>query len=262
MSDYVAHTETIRGYTVEIIADTDGALDPRRDYSQLGVMLCEHPRYTLGDTDDAAPYKAALERFAEGRFGLRAFVRWLRVFHGTTVVLPLYLYDHSGITMSAGADLLAGSDPNPMSRRGRFGGDGAGWDTSTVGLIFDTAERRKEIGTPVEHVEEVLRGEVSEYALHLEGNVYGYVITNPSGDEVGACWGFISEPDGHVLEEARLSVPDEPAESAEAAEARKRQAVRSAVAAHGDAEALLAEMIDEAPLTWLTEWAKTHLPTD
>lgn len=66
-----------------VVADNEGC-DPR-EWDNLGVMYCQHSRYTLGDKDAADP------RGDDGK--LRDDI---------AVALPLYLYDHSGITMSTG----------------------------------------------------------------------------------------------------------------------------------------------------------------
>lgn len=252
MHDYVSHSEMIRGYKVEIVADPDRTdLDPRKDDLNVGVMLCEHRSYDLGDSRDAtAGYREALEHFCNGHGGVKAWTRWLKAFHGTTTVLPLYLYDHSSITISAGANLLQRVEGDPLNPRGRFLGDAAGWDTSTVGFIFDTAASREEPGTPPERVEEVLRAEVSYYAAWLEGDVWGYVITDASGQEVESCWGFIG--DDYVLEEARGMVPDEPAE---VVEANERAAILARLTADPDPAEIIASMAAEAPLPWLRTWA-------
>lgn len=214
------HTERLRGYTIEICDDPVAEYaNPRQDdnlgVDNLGVMICQHSRYTLGDRadDDVVDFERALNRFRDnlgGRRGVQAFARWLRIFHGTTVILPLYLCD-SGITMSAGANLYAGTDHDPTSRSGRFTGDAAGWDTSTVGFIFDTAATRELIGTPDELVAEALKEEVGAYALWLEGHVYGYRVLDGDDDEIESCWGFLGDYEEGALVEARSVVPEEQA---------------------------------------------------
>jgi hypothetical protein len=131
--------------------------------------------------------------------------------HGARVILPLFVYEHSGITMRAGANLVTGSD-NLVSR-GRFAMDGAGWDTSTVGMIFDTAETRKACGFDEQHtitdedIEKQLDEEVVYYAAYLEGAVYGYEVLDGDGEVLDSCWGFLEpecyKDDAYVKVEAR-----------------------------------------------------------
>ena len=160
-----------------VVVDYDTEPENPRHWGGLGVMACYHRNYILGDpghplTDDVID---ALKR-APGR----TVARWLRVFHGATVVLPLYLLDHSGISMSAGSP--SASDPG-------------GWDTSMVGLIFDTPDKREEFGTALENIEAALHGEVEAYSAYLEGMVYRYTAYGEDGEEVSSCGGYYEEED-------------------------------------------------------------------
>jgi hypothetical protein len=80
------------------------------------------------------------------------------------VMLPLYLYDHGGITMNVG-------------------GYSCPWDSGQVGYIYVTrADVLKEYSAKRltkelrAKAERILRDEVKTYAQFLEGDVYGYVI--------------------------------------------------------------------------------------
>lgn len=150
-----------------------------RDNSNLGVMWCKHRDYALGDDaaeiDDLSTFVANVQDFVPSASEMhRALVKHLQRAHGATVVLPLYLLDHSGITISAGHDLMR--DPQPMNRADHFACDSGGWDTSFVGFIFDTARTRDECGTPLDKVRKFLDGEVRTYASYLEGDVWSYRI--------------------------------------------------------------------------------------
>jgi len=152
-----------KGYTIKIIQDED-PMNPRTENDNLCTMACFHNRYNLGDKHDFTP--ESLMELVKSK---------------DVVALPLFLLDHSGITMSTG----------------RFACDSAGWDTSAVGYIFLSLEKaRKELGSDVtrERIEEILRAEVTEYDDYLTGNVYGFQAIDKDGDEVGSCWGFIGEP--------------------------------------------------------------------
>jgi len=81
-----------------------------------------------------------------------------------TVMLPLYIYDHSGITMNTS-------------------GYSCPWDSGQVGYIYATRETilkefsaKKLTAKLRRQVEDILRSEVKTYAQYLEGDVYGYVI--------------------------------------------------------------------------------------
>ncbi len=105
------------------------------------------------------------------------------------VWLNLWLYDHSGITMSCGAG-------NPFT---------CPWDSGQVGWIVTTKKSAiKEIGyTEADWKErsmKLMEAEVSEYDQYLTGDVYGFTLysADPVGDddesldwsEEDSCWGF------------------------------------------------------------------------
>jgi hypothetical protein len=126
--------------------------------------------------------------------------------------MPLFVYEHSGITMKAGSFVWLEREQverEDTVSRGRFIGDDAGWDTSFVGFIYTTHERCEELGveeTP-ENIEQQLRGEVSEYASYLEGDVTVYRIEDEDGNVLDSCGGFLGvnpyDEDNYVVQEAK-----------------------------------------------------------
>ena len=84
--------------------------------------------------------------------------------------LPLYLYDHSGITMSTGSFCDS-------------------WDSGQVGFIYVTKEDiEKEYGAfnkkNLETAMSVLRGEVDIYNQYIHGDVYWYRLEKFLGGTV------------------------------------------------------------------------------
>jgi hypothetical protein len=95
------------------------------------------------------------------------------------IILPLYLYDHSGITIST----------TPFS---------CGWDSGQIGFVFISKDKVKnEYGVKrvtkkeIEKATKVLLAEVETYDLYLRGEVYGYTLINENGDIEDSCFGFI-----------------------------------------------------------------------
>lgn len=225
----IADTYEHDGVTVEIRYDDDAEHANPRECDQLGVMLCSHPRYNLGDEQvgrdgmdtsvecDACSGSGWVKADSEhalsgavpdedgdvtcakcggdGEIELGLF-EYLKRYRGATVVLPLFLYDHSGISISAGENM------GSFDRRNRVVSDAAGWDVSSVGVIFDTKETREATGVKPdpEEIERQLRGEVEEYDLYLTGQVYGYVVGEDTPFEESV-WGFLG--DKYVNEEAK-----------------------------------------------------------
>lgn len=178
--------------------------DPRKDYDHLGVMVCLHRRYDLGDRQKlTGGEEAALEHG-----GWDALVKHLTR-RGAVCVLELGLIDHSGLSMYVGG--------------GSHWSDSGGWDSGTVGFIYATRARCDELGvdpdlevettiklgpiaiacspTTMRNVEAQLRAEVSEYDSYLRGDVYGYEVVNDEGLVLDSCWGFYGYD--YALEEAK-----------------------------------------------------------
>lgn len=207
-------------FRVRMVYDEHDRGESPRDWCPFGAMLAEHPHYTLGDQDgpaqDLAGFIEDMREWHSGGALIDAALKHLRRHFGSTVVLPLYLYDHSGISMSAGPNLLDGGGINTRTHN-PF--DPGGWDTSFVGFAFDTAEDREENGVP--DVEAALRTEVRVYSEHLEGNYFGLITeelksvhTTVSHDgevvrddeddewvEVDSCWGYLGYE--HACEAAK-----------------------------------------------------------
>lgn len=163
------------GYTITIEHD-EHASSPR-EWDNLGVIVASHPRYDLGDKYSSEPIsEAELKRDEDAR-----------------IILPLYIYDHSGITLST----------TPFSCR---------WDSGQIGWIYATADQiRREFNVKYitkkieEQVKDVLEGEVSVYSRYLEGEVYRFEITK-DGEIIDSCSDYHSELE-YVRQEAIHACP-------------------------------------------------------
>jgi len=109
------------------------------------------------------------------------------------LILPLYLYDHGGITISTAAF----SD---------F------WDSGQIGWIYaDHDMIKKEYGDVTEetiaNAISTLEGEVKCYDLYLTGQCYGYRLFEDE-HEMDSCWGFLGDLD-ELKDELRACLPEE-----------------------------------------------------
>jgi hypothetical protein len=92
------------------------------------------------------------------------------------IILPLYLYDHSGITMNTC-------------------GFSCPWDSGQVGWIYaDPDMIKKEYGKVTSETlasaKRVLEAEVEEYDYYLTGQCYGFRLYKEDA-EIDSCWGFL-----------------------------------------------------------------------
>lgn len=97
------------------------------------------------------------------------------------IILPVYLYDHSGITISC-------SHTYPYNDR---------WDAGQVGWIYASYDDiEKTYGAVsaenIETAKQGLVGEISTYDDFICGNAYGYIIEK-DGVEVENCWGYLGD---------------------------------------------------------------------
>jgi hypothetical protein len=206
---------------VRIIADHD-PINPREWECNAGRMICWHDRYNLGDDHNYADPAEFMEELAceadddlmEELYRLKEDV-WNRLYDRAVdagrddpfnyaerlisarieklvdnavrdgyVILPLFLYDHSGITMSVG-------------------GFSCPWDSGQVGwIVCDKETIEKEWNGDRDLAEKCLIAEVATYDDYLTGNVYGFIVEereevegvdwcdDEGWEDVDSCWGF------------------------------------------------------------------------
>ncbi len=157
--------ETInyKNHTIGIYSD-DCAESPRT-WDNICEFHCSHRKYLLGDkgynySNGQDCIEAAQQAEKQG-----------------DIVMPLYLYDHSGITISL----------SPFSCR---------WDSGQVGFVIVRKEKMlRELSAKrftkslKNKALKIAQGEVETYDQYLRGEVYGYKIDG-DGD---SCWGFYGQ---------------------------------------------------------------------
>lgn len=157
----------------------DESPDSPRNWDNLSKMICFHKRYSLGDKHD---YKHAdYNSWDEMK---KAIIRKEK----NDIILPLYLFDHSGITMKTG-------DFND-----RFDSGQVGFIIISREKIFSNMGWKKITPKRKELLFTYLEGEVETYDQFLTGDVYGYKIEE-NGEETDSCWGFFGME--HVEQEVK-----------------------------------------------------------
>lgn len=187
-------TEFYKGYMINVYQDNSIDESPR-DWDNLGTMVCFHQRHNLGDKHNLTVKEA--KKIMENR---------------NIISLPLYLYDHSGLTMNTT-------------------GFQCSWDSSQVGFIYVSKEDiRKEMTRSkslkngqvnpdlvpirrvskkdIERVYKCLVDEVIIYDQYLTGEVYGYSIVKKDEKEdfVESCWGFYGDPKNYMIPECKDTI--------------------------------------------------------
>jgi len=147
--------------------------NPRESCNNLATLWINHSRYNLGDED------AEIEDY-----------------DSLAVVVPLYLYDHSGIAVST---------------RIEPGWYHAAWDSSRVGFAYVTRQamfeafgwknvtekRRKAL------LNEVIQGELRTYNAYLNTDTYFILTFDADGDQIDNTGTY------YGLEDARTRANDQ-----------------------------------------------------
>lgn len=162
--------ETHAGMTVKVCIDDD-PLNPRKEYDNATTIVHWHRRYDLGDKVEQVLAAELIESAHENGNPILA-------------ILPLYLFDHSGISVSV------------TSFNDRF-------DSGQVGWAFITKSNSDKMGyegLSTEEYENIIKGEIETFDHYLRGNVYGYIVESRNGSELESCWGFIGSMDDALAE--------------------------------------------------------------
>jgi hypothetical protein len=129
-----------------------------RDWDNLGKMVCFHKRYDLGDQHNFVDPEALGEFLSKNKESL--------------IVLPLYLYDHSGITIAT----------TPFH---------CPWDSGQIGYIYTKHDSEN---LSEEQIKEILINEVKTYDQYLRGEVFNFEVLE--NDQImHAAFGYYQKED-------------------------------------------------------------------
>lgn len=167
----IMSTENYKGFKITVEQD-EHAESPRTAYDELGRMICFHKRYDLGDShdynsDDYSSWEELENDIIKKEKPL--------------VMLDIYLYDHSGITIKT----------SPF---------GCSWDSGRIGVILVNEEDLKKFGVAQNEKESreefhtrlqrYLENEVKTYDKYLRGEVFYYSVESACGEIEDSCYGF------------------------------------------------------------------------
>lgn len=151
--------------TLEIIHDEYGS-NPR-EWDNLGTIYSWHSRYSIGEVQlNKNDYHSAKDAINSNS-------------DKNDIIIPLYIYDHSGITIST----------TPFNCR---------WDSGQVGFIKVSKEKiRNELNCKritnniLKRVRSIIDSEIKQYDLYLRGENYYYQIIDKNGAIEDSLGGFI-----------------------------------------------------------------------
>ena len=173
-----------------VIENDENPFDPREeDDGLIDHMMCWHRRYSLGDKHSFEyPYDCLMD-LAE-KLGLKfrsddpSYTQVEKKLEPYIQMLPLWLYDHSGITMSCGLRVWPYNDQ---------------WDSGQVGFIYMLKDDVMTL--PGVHknnwrqkANEYMKASVKTYDQYITGDVIGFIAyekdDNDEWVETDSCWGF------------------------------------------------------------------------
>lgn len=101
--------------------------------------------------------------------------KFLKEYH----VLDVYMYDHSGRTISTTAFHCP-------------------WDSGRVGVVY--ISRNKAEAQGLKDPEEYLRYTVKELDCFMRGELYGWTVVDDRNEVLESCWGYVGDPE-YVMSE-------------------------------------------------------------
>lgn len=165
---------TTDGRRLRLVIEQDEFSEDPRSWDNIGTMLCCNRSYQLGDCNSNKETELQLAEIcrkygkSDEEIDEMTFAEEIQFILNQDDVcgLLLWLYDHSGISISTGRV--------------------CSWDSSFVGLIFVEKDfylaqmcLKDEEGWK-EKAKKTLEGEIETYSDFLEGNVYMWTLYEPT----------------------------------------------------------------------------------
>jgi hypothetical protein len=154
-------------------------LNPR-DWDDLTTMVCFHRRYTLGDKHGLSADISSSWQFIHD---------YLVKEKETAVIYPLYLYDHSGISMKMGSPFTEAEAHH------------ASWDSGQVGFIYIDKVAAEKLELDSDELHGICLDAVKHYSAYIEGAVYEWIYQEEkSSCSCGECthWETIELGSGYI----------------------------------------------------------------
>ena len=175
-----------KGYIINV--EQDEYSDSPREWSNVGIIAYKHSRYLLGEETINDPIEWLIDKLNLSELSVQRI--WTKYaterevfnylekrFFREYAALPVYLYDHSGITINTC-------------------GFSCPWDSGKIGYIYATKESCKEIGVEnfsKRKIKNILEQEIETFDQYITGDVYRYAIQDKDGVIIDSCCGIYGE---------------------------------------------------------------------
>ena len=158
---------------IRIVPD-ECAENPRSTYDNASVLLAFHHRYSLSDVE--AP------KLDPGDYaGWDDMEAAIRRQEDAVALLPVYLYDHSGLSVSTA----------PFECQ---------WDSGQLGFIYIPRKNLAQFGYKRvterrrKQLLEYMESEIQELGTYLSQGCYGFIVeelVDGAWEHKDSCWGFV-----------------------------------------------------------------------
>lgn len=153
-----------------VIEPDEMAVNPRDEFDNLGTFGMAHRRHSFAEADSPST-PDDIERAA------------VEAVKGGGVALPVFLYDHSGLSVST----------SPYS---------CPWDSGRIGTIWATREdilrtfgKRRMSPTLRQKAIDTLRQEITALDCYLRGEIYAALLVDDTGTVIDSFCGIYGRDD-------------------------------------------------------------------
>jgi hypothetical protein len=155
---------TFQKDNIQVSIHYDDTVESPREWENLGTMALFHKKYKVSNEDDLTIQQS------------------IKIYNSDDYIcLPVYMYDHSGISLSTSNEMYPFNDV---------------WDAGQLGIIFVRKDKvRKEFGVKrissalKQRIIANLKAEVEAYGQFLNGDVF-VVDRLEDGEITDSCGGF------------------------------------------------------------------------
>jgi len=174
--DAIETWKTTDGNTCSVYYDQDCGFENPREWCNLGKII----------VDDGCKYVENEETPMDEEWGEK-LLKWRdknedeeALNNLYAYVFPLYVLDHSAVAFSIGFV------NSPWGH----------WDCGQIGWVVVTrADAKTNNVYTEEKAAEIIEDELRTLTQWANGEVYGFVVTDPDGNHVDSCWGYYSIED-------------------------------------------------------------------